>query len=149
MTHTVSRLLTATALMLVLCATGAQANLLVNSSFEDSIPFFGWNRFTQGAAPELSKEGPQDQEYCLKVFQEFSGKDNWCGLYQDVPVKANLRYRLSLYIRNGNAEGLDQLLDGNSALAKVEWYNEAGEQVGVQELNSGKNGLTAASPTGR
>ncbi len=148
MSNTVSRLLTTTALLMALAA-GAQANLLVNSSFEDSIPFFGWNRFTQGAAPEISQEGAYDQQNCVKAFQEFSGKDNWCGLFQNVPVKGNLRYRLSLYMRNGNAEGLDQLLDGNTALAKVEWYDEAGEQVGMQELNTGKNGLTVASPTGR
>ena len=149
MIKTTTRVLIGTALMLVLSATWTHANLLVNAGFEDSIPFFGWTRFTQGAAPEISQDGAREQENCVKVFQEFSGKDNWCGLYQDVPVKANTRYRLSLYVRNGNSEGLDQLLDGNAAMAKVEWFNEGGEQVGVEELASGQNGLTVASPAGQ
>ncbi len=133
---------------LTLGTAGAQANLLINPSFEDSIPFFGWTRFGAGKAPELQQDAAKDQNYAVKLFQDFTGKDNWSGIYQDVPVQPGVKYRLACYVRNGSSDGNNALMNGNTAFAKVEWFNARNEGLGSLEIKTDGNGLTPTSPTG-
>ena len=127
----------------------SHANLLINPSFEDSIPCFGWNRFGAGKAPELQKGGAKDQNASIKLFQDFSGKDNWSGIYQDVPVQSGVQYRLACFVRNGDESGQNALQNGNVAFAKVEWFNALHEGLGAQEIKTDGNGLTPSSSAGK
>jgi hypothetical protein len=127
----------------------AMANLLINPSFEDTIPMFGWTRFGAGPAPELAHVDAQEEENCVKMFQDFTGADNWTGLYQDTPVKSGAKYRLAGYLRNGLPDGQDTLQDGNSAWMKVEWFDANDNMIYAKEFNEGENGLTPASESGK
>lgn len=127
----------------------SHANLLINPSFEDSIPFFGWTRFGAGKSPELQQGEAKDQNTAIKLFQDFSGKDNWSGIYQDVPVQSGVRYRLACFVRNGDAGGQNALQNGNAAFAKVEWFNALHEGLGAQEIKTDGNGLTPSSSAGK
>ncbi|MBU0676890.1 MAG: hypothetical protein KJ626_02140 [Verrucomicrobia bacterium] len=121
-------------LFFVAALSGSAAeNILTDSSFEGSSESgfstsyiaFG-NAFREGNTPHTG-------EFAAKLFGNFSGAMNWSGVSQDVPADPGAIYAVQVMARHNSN---DALQGETCAFIKIEFYNDAGEQLATAESKS-------------
>ncbi|MBN1269546.1 MAG: hypothetical protein JXB04_08165 [Kiritimatiellae bacterium] len=95
-------------------------NLLGDPGFEGRVnePFStNWTRFGNAFCEFVT---PRTGSYVCKLFGNFENRQNWSGVYQDVPASPGGYYQASAYMRQNSK---DHLQGGNRAWIKLEFYS--------------------------
>ncbi len=122
------------------------AATFTNPSFEQNSGLIknggatGWTAFGSANSTVISNNAQAHSgTNFLSLFQNFSGGNNYSGVYQEFPVEPGQKYTFSGYLRNGR-NGTDYLQTGNSAWLQVELWNNS-NYIGVIQNNSNGQGI--------
>ncbi len=133
------------------CQITTAGNKLVNPSFEEGSGKIkdggavGWTAFGSANSTVISNSvQAHSGTNFLSLFQNFSGGNNFSGVYQSFPTRKGHKWEFSGYLRNGR--GADYLQEGNSAFLKVDLLQN-GTIIESIENNTNGQGLDASSPT--
>ncbi len=133
------------------CGNIVAGNRLINSSFEDSAGLIktngavGWTAFgTANSSVKSNNLLAHSGTNYLSLFQNFSGGNNFSGVYQSFSTRKNHIWNFSGYLRNGREA--DYLQEGNSAFLKVDLLisNNVVESI---ENNMNGQGINMNTPT--
>jgi len=130
---------------MVMPAGVALAASLVNPGFESG-DLTGWTAFGDNGNIYVESVSAQEGAYSLKLYQQFTGSNNYSGVYQDLPCSPGVTYQLSGYLRNG-FPSTDYLQTNNRAFLKLEWYDSSGNYLGaVENYNPPNQGINWDTP---
>ena len=143
--HVVVQVAVAAALaVLLLPALPVQAAELVNAGFEESVgdgprtsEIRGWFRF--GTNVHSVTRDVRSGIRCVKVQGDFSQMDNFCGVFQELPVGPGQRVEFMINAKHAS----DNPLTGEAtAFAKLEFYDASTNFIAAHESSERVTGGT-------
>ncbi len=123
---------------------------LQNNSFESGVGKIklggasGWTPFGTANSTVISNSAiAHSGTNHLSLFQNFSGGNNYSGLYQKFSATQGDKLLFSTFLRNGREA--DYLQEGNSAWLQVEFWNN-GSHVSTIQNNINGQGIDSNTP---
>lgn len=133
------RVLSLACVGLLLTATEAAANVLVNPGFEDGPGLPGWGAFGNAYAEDPIAEEPgrfvpYEGDWLCSMYGNFTGGFNVSGIFQEFPTCEGDEWWLYCKSRHSGwdpmtADGVDD----NWVVQKIAWFDIDGNEIGGVE----------------